>query len=204
MDTTLTFKDVCELIKKEHQSDPKLIEAVDSLLGVAFILSRIVFGPAGAAALALLGVKNELIKIGKSVYEKLTSKKDEDRSLGINGWRWRFASSAIRLSSIPWTIFSRIRKELSIKATYKLNLSEALRSTAARGNEGARNRGRHAGVEASVGTHPIRFPHPFGDFSEQTEQLGSLYAEMTKGVAKFVESVAPWEAADDENTQEGS
>ena len=38
----------------------------------------VVLGPAALAFLPILGVKNELVKIGKSVFEKLTKRKDED------------------------------------------------------------------------------------------------------------------------------
>src|SRR5947207_1628489 len=74
----LTFKNVCATIKKRGKDDPKLIEGVDNLLGLALICSPVVLGPAAVAFLPTLATKNELIKIGKSVFEKLTKKKDED------------------------------------------------------------------------------------------------------------------------------
>ena len=72
------FKSVCASIKAQGKDDPKLIEAVDNLLGMALVCSPMVLGPAAAAVLPTLAVKNELIKIGKSVFEKLTKKKDEE------------------------------------------------------------------------------------------------------------------------------
>jgi len=64
MTLELTFKNVCETIKKQSKDDPKLIQGVDNLLGVALICSPVVLGPAAVALLPLLAVKNELIKIG--------------------------------------------------------------------------------------------------------------------------------------------
>ncbi|OOO01568.1 MAG: hypothetical protein USCGTAYLOR_02225 [Chromatiales bacterium USCg_Taylor] len=78
MTLDLTFKQVCDLIKKDGKEDPKLIEAVDHLLGFALICSPVIFGPEAAALLPTLAVKNELVKIGKGVFEKLSKKKDND------------------------------------------------------------------------------------------------------------------------------
>jgi hypothetical protein len=78
MTLDLTFKDVCSAIKKQGKEDPKLIEAVDQLLGLALVCSPLVLGDAAVALLPTLAVKNEIIKIGKGVFEKLTKKKDDD------------------------------------------------------------------------------------------------------------------------------
>lgn len=48
MSLDLTFKSVCTTIKKQGEDDPKLIEAVDSLLGLALICSPVVLGPTAA------------------------------------------------------------------------------------------------------------------------------------------------------------
>ena len=75
MQLEVTFKDVCNSIKKD---EPSLIEAVDKLLGLTLICSPFMLGPAGLLLLPLLSVKNELTKIGKSVYEKYVKKEDPD------------------------------------------------------------------------------------------------------------------------------
>jgi hypothetical protein len=77
MTLELSFKQVCEFVKKDGKKDPKLIEAVDNLLGIVLICSPVVVGPAAVALLPTLAVKNELVKIGKFVFDKL-SKKDDD------------------------------------------------------------------------------------------------------------------------------
>jgi hypothetical protein len=73
--TELSFKSVCELIKEE---DSQLIEAADKLLGAVLVLSPIALGPAALPALGLLGVKDQLVKIAKSVYSNITKKADGD------------------------------------------------------------------------------------------------------------------------------
>lgn len=54
MSLELTFKSVCATIKKQGKDDPKLIDAVDKLLGLAFICSPAVLGPSAAALLPAL------------------------------------------------------------------------------------------------------------------------------------------------------
>jgi len=61
MSLDITFKDVCQSIKKYGKDDPKLIQGVDNLLGLAIICSPAILGPAAAAVLPTLAVKNELI-----------------------------------------------------------------------------------------------------------------------------------------------
>ena len=47
MSLDLTFKQLCEFIKKD---DPMLIDAMDKLLGLALVCSPLVVGPAAVVA----------------------------------------------------------------------------------------------------------------------------------------------------------
>src|SRR5258708_7517593 len=78
MTLELTFAQVCELVKKEGKKDPKLIEAVDALLGLAMVCSPALIGATAALLLPTLAVKNELVKIGKLVFDKVSKKKDHE------------------------------------------------------------------------------------------------------------------------------
>lgn len=79
MTLDLTFKQVCDLIKKDGKQDSKLIDAVEKLLGLALVCSPVVLGPAAVTALLpLLTTKNEIVKLGKEAFETLTRKKDDD------------------------------------------------------------------------------------------------------------------------------
>ena len=78
MQRDYTFDDVRDFLSEKFaEKDPKLLKALDVLAGVGLILSPLVLGPAGAAALPLIGVKNDLIKAGKYVVAKLTKAQDE-------------------------------------------------------------------------------------------------------------------------------
>ena len=61
MPIDLTFKQVCDFIKKD---DPKLIDAADKLLGLAIMCSPAVVGPSAITAVPpMIAVKNEIMKI---------------------------------------------------------------------------------------------------------------------------------------------
>ena len=75
MATDLSFKQVCEFIKKDSTD---LLDAANMLLGIALVCSPIVFGPAALPALALLTAKNELTKLGRTILERITSKREDD------------------------------------------------------------------------------------------------------------------------------
>ena len=78
MNIDITFKEVCKLIKNDETNEPELIKAVDNLLGLTMICSPIFLGPASAAFLPFLGVKDELVKIGKNIFKKFSQKKGTD------------------------------------------------------------------------------------------------------------------------------
>ncbi len=124
MSTDLTFKSVCAAIKKQGKDDPKLIETVDYLLGIVLICSPVVLGPAAVALLPTLAVKNELIKIGKGLFEKLTKKKDEDYLL-----RHETMSTAYRLWSSHLSadaLDSKLPESLRTSNSRVLDKDEAL------------------------------------------------------------------------------
>ena len=52
MQIDLTFEQVCEFVKEDEPNKPKLIEAVDKLLGMTLICSPIVLGPNALPALS--------------------------------------------------------------------------------------------------------------------------------------------------------
>jgi hypothetical protein len=77
MSLDLTFKQVCDFIKKDEF---KLIDTTDKLLGITIIFSPVVLGPTAFPLLSLLTTKNELIKLGKSMFESVSKKRDADKS----------------------------------------------------------------------------------------------------------------------------
>ena len=101
MSTTFTFHSACSIIKENYlHNEPKLIKAVDLLLGTAMVLSPVVLGPVAAPALALLGAKNEIVKIGKSVYDKLLGETEDEESVLSRQQRTLAKLLGSRLSSV--------------------------------------------------------------------------------------------------------
>ena len=75
MPLDLSFKQVCDFIKKD---DPALIDAVDKLLGLTLVCSSLVMGPAAVVLLPIIAVKNEVVKLGKHVFEAFSKRNDAD------------------------------------------------------------------------------------------------------------------------------
>ena len=197
MTTKYTLRSASDIIKANHENDSALISAVDKLLGITMILSPVVFGPVGTPALALLGVKNELVRIGQSVYNRITSAAPSEDSIPRHermGAAYSVVCYAAFFEAVD-TLFVTVRQDLSLPDTDDLTLEEALTKP---------TRGE---VRESVGDAPkesvatvdyeIQIPHPADGFDQQCRQLDSLYEQLTQGVVKFLESTSAWRHADD-------
>jgi hypothetical protein len=196
MSLELTFKNVCTTIKKQGKDDPKLIEAVDNLLGLALVCSPIVLGPAAAAVLPTLAVKNELIKIGKSVFEKLTKKKDEDYVLRHETMRTAYGLLVFTsfFDALDARLPKALRDEIALLDTEKAFLAkDGIDKTASRDSEIAASET----LEAPISTYSFAFLHPTETLVEQCERQAKLWKQMGQGFAEFVKKLAFWDNADE-------
>jgi len=196
MSVDLTFKSVCSTIKKQGKDDPKLLEAVDSLLGLAFICSPVVLGPAAAALLPTLAVKNELVKIGRSIFGKFTKKNDED--YGLRDETMRTAYGLLVFTSFFDALDARIpdafRNEIGLLNSEKTFLEKC----------GAKKPSTHKPSEAVCDVHDapvstviLAFPHPTETLTEQCARQGKLWKQMSQGFLEFVQKLPFWENADE-------
>ena len=200
MSLDLTFKSVCDTIKKHGKEDAKLLEAVDSLLGLALICSPAVVGPTAAALLPTLAVKNELIKIGKSVFEKLTKNKDEDYLLRYETMRTAYGLLVFTsfFDALDARIPDALRNEISLLESEKAFLAkESVQKSSA----------REASEVCSVKDAPVSkvalaFPHPTETLDEQCSRQRKLWAEMSQGFLEFVQKLAFWEKANEKKTRD--
>ncbi len=196
MTLDLTFKDICATIKKKGKGDPKLIEAVDQLLGLALICSPLVLGPIAVVLLPTLAVKNEIIKIGKGVFEKLTEKKDDD-------YLGRQETMQMAYGLIVFTAFfdaldaripKALRDEIALLAPEKaLLVKDAVRKTSSKKSDLA----ICERTDAPVANVFFAFPHPTETLSEQTQRQASLWKQMSQGFVEFIQKLAFWEGADE-------
>nr|VFK52654.1 MAG: hypothetical protein BECKTUN1418D_GA0071000_101620 [Candidatus Kentron sp. TUN] len=200
MNLDLTFKDVCTTIKKQGKGDPGLIEAVDNLLGLPLVCSPVVLGPAAAAWLPILVTKNELIKIGKSVFEKFTNNKVDDYSLRHE--TMRTAYGLLVFTSFFDTLDSRLpkalREEISLPDTEKALLArEAVtESTSKKPATTITNP-----LDSPNSTYSFPFPHPTETLDEQCRRQEKLWTQMKQGFVEFVQKLPFWEEADEKKRE---
>ncbi|OYT92151.1 MAG: hypothetical protein CFE43_09580 [Burkholderiales bacterium PBB3] len=201
MTLNLTFKDVCITIKKQGKDDPKLIEAVDQLLGLALICSPMVLGPAAVALLPTLAVKNEVIKIGKSVFEKLGKRKDDD-------YLERQATMQMAYGLLVFTSFfdaldtklpKTLRDAIGILEPEKVFLvKDAIEKTQTKGVELANVHACELS-DAPVANISYAFPHPTETLTEQTTRQVNLWVQMGQGFIEFIQSLSIWEEAEEKS-----
>src|ERR1051325_7829850 len=196
MEFDLTFREVCKFLKED---DPKLIEKVDLLLGLVLILSPVALASYPAAAASLLGLlstKNELTKIGKSLFERITAKKDKD-SLAKQR-RMEMAYCLICYTAFFEAIdvlFPEIKKSVGLNASEKLCLSESAL---------ARLRAKYSSDDKSIKLpkvdiqdRQVSLPHPVESFNQHKRRLIAFYEELTQGFFTFLEGLAFWESSEE-------
>lgn len=190
MSINLTFNDVCTTIKKQGEDDPTLIEAVDNLLGLALICSPVALGPTAIAALPTLAVKNELVKIGKSVFEKFTKKKARD-------YISRYESMRTAYGLLTFTSFlDALDACLSQVLRDALARSELSLATAANAESLAIK-----SENATKDTYTFSFPHPTETLADQCQQRTTLWKRMAQSFVEFVQKQPFYDEADEETRQ---
>jgi hypothetical protein len=194
----LTFKQVCELIKKEGEQEPSLIDAVDKLLGLALVCSPLVAGPGLVTVLPTLGAKNELVRLGKDVFKRVTSLKDEDY-LGRSE-RMEMAYGLIVFtaffdaldSQLPKTLRGKIgsldphRAFLAKEAARKSRQPEPLISV-------------YDLADGPIANIHFAFPHPTESLDQQIERHQNLWKQMAQGFSGFVQRLAFWDDESDKD-----
>ncbi len=200
MSLELSFKDICNTIRKQGKEDPKLIEAVDNLLGLALICSPVVLGPAAVALLPILGTKNELIKIGKSVFEKLTKKKEEDYLLRHETMRTAYGLLVFTsfFDALDASLPKAFRKEIGLLDSEKAFLARnaEIKSISCETDEACNETDN-----SQVSTYTFAFPHPTETLDDQKQRQLKIWKQMRQGFVDFVQKLAFWENADEKKRE---
>ncbi len=196
MNLELTFKSVCETIKKQGKNDPTLIDAVDNLLGLALICSPAVLGPAAIALLPTLAVKNELVRIGKRVFEQFTEKKDEEYIV-----RYETMSTAYGLlvftsffDALDAQLPDALRLEINLIAKEKASITKSVLEHSSAVKPNSNNTEIY---DAHCSTLVLAFPHPTETLTDQCQKQRALWKGMSQGFLEFVQKLAVWEQADE-------
>lgn len=200
----LSFKQVCELIKKDQQHDPLFIDIVDKFLGLTLLCGPVFAGPAAAAFLPLITAKNELIRLGKSVFKVFSDKKDDDYV--DRQQRMQVAYSLICFSAffeaLDRHIPSALRERIGLLKGEKIFLARSARGKAARTSEVPPQDAATLVAANPLATLAIAFPHPTETLAQQSERHADLWKQMGKGFVDFVKQLAFWEEAKEkEQTQ---
>ena len=185
----ISFREVRKLVEDAFPQDSALLGAVDNLLGAVLVLSPVVFGPAALPALSLLGVKNELVKLGSAVIEKLASRT-------TSGFLEKHRQMAAVHCLITYTAFFEaledelpsFMKSLGLTSRERAALTrEALQSRAVPVDTGAEAAGDLAAVV-------VRLPHPLVGSAGESEWRMHLYTEMGRGFHRFLGGLAVWDS----------
>ena len=195
----LSFKDVYKFIKAD---DPSFIDAADKLLGLGLILSPLALGlplEATASVLGLIEAKNELIKLGKDLFEKVTKRKDEDTLAKQE--RMRVAYGLICYTAFFEAIdqvMPEIKNPLGLQPEEKFLLSkEAISRAQAKSNT-------ECSLDETIELlkdWKVVFPHPVDSLEQQKAQLPMLYEELSKGFMSFLQGLTVWESASHETKE---
>jgi hypothetical protein len=183
----LTFKDVCKFIKED---DASLIDSVDKLMGVAILLSPMVFGPQALTALGFISAKNELTRLSKSLLEKLIAKKETDFLARIERMQmaYGFICYTAFFEALDRLLPEDLRKRIALQPSEKQFISGRAANRVAK-----QMREDQTDLEIKRESTPdilLPFPHPVSTYQEQTAQLRQLYDHMAKGFSEFLQKLA--------------
>jgi hypothetical protein len=197
MNLEITFKQVCDLIKKDGKNDPTLISAIDQLLGLAIVCSPAFLGPAAAALLPTLAVKNEIVKLGKGIFETITKKKDGDYVGRQERMQMAYGLLVFTafFESLDDLMPKPLRDRIRLLETEKILLAKAAVNKAAREPRTSSDTCR--GADAPLATIHFSFPHPTESLTQQAERHASLWKQMAQGFGEFIQKLAVWEQADE-------
>ena len=194
MPKDITFKEVCNFIKND---DGELITATGNLLSAAILCSPIVFGPAALPALGLLGAKNELTALGKSLLSKLTSKEEADYLSRMR--RMEIAYGLICYTSffdaLDRTLPDDLRKEIALQLEEKkLIVDQSVKRTVRKSLP--QEDGLLIELEGPF-SEPLLYPHPTSSIEDIESNHSRLYEKMTINFVKFVENLPVLKKADE-------
>ncbi len=182
MESDLTFKSVCDFLKKD---DPTLIDSIDKLAGITIVLTPIVFGPAALPALALLRAKDEITRLGRALYDKVTSKRERnylERTERMKAAYGLICYTAF-FEALDKTLPKELRAKLDIDANDRLAIAKEPNNCAIQ---------QESKLKKPIGTvdATVQFPHPVISPIEQEEELKQLYRRLATGFGDFLNKLS--------------
>ncbi len=196
MELDINFKSVCESLKRDGGQDPKLIGAIDVLLGLTLVCAPIALGPAGVGLLSLISAKNELTKIGRQLFSAATKKQQDDYFARFE--RMRTAHGLLVFTAffeaLDKAISDKLRKRIDLRAEERLIVVRQ----GAQSEADSRDAILPSSAVAVAQSNPlaeiaIGFPHPTQSLQDQTEAHQELWKQLSEGFWRFVQMLAVWD-----------
>jgi hypothetical protein len=199
MKTNLTFSDVRDFVSKDQGSDSKLIEATGLLLGAILVIGPALAGltpVAITAFLGLLGTKDELVKIGKALYKKITKSINDDP-------QQREERMSIAFCLITYTAFFDSLNKMAPELT---KLMEKQKDDAAYLNPTTSSLMTSVVCSGDQVTDPqdvtIALPRPAESLDQIISRHLPIYSELTKGLLRLLQSGSQWAVLTDKRRKE--
>jgi hypothetical protein len=187
----LSFRDIRRFVEKDQPKE--LLPAVDKLMGLAIISLPIALGPAALPALGLLQAKDELVKLGSSLLDSITKKKDTDFIRHQERMETAYALICYTafFDALDHDLPDDIREGIALQSSEK----EAFARHAAEDTCDSVDRVSKVDpdAEAEAPLPKIPYPHPAESPKAQEERLSALYSGMAHGFLDFVKSLSYWE-----------
>ena len=171
----LTFEEVCKQLK-ENKDYGEMLAGLNALSGATILLLGVRSASGDISAfLNALVIKDELIKIGKCILDKIIKEKNNECDKRVDQMQWAY-------SMIYYTAFfdvldeqmpEQMRKEIGLSLEEKKGIFQ---------NIGIEKR---EGADSLINTQ-IFFPNIVHGYAYIEEHLVKLYKSMCEGLMKFV------------------
>lgn len=188
MPQNITFKDVCNYLKKDNL---EIADKLDKFIGVALMMSPFTIGSAALSLLPLLSVKNELIKLSKAIYDSLSKKKEDNYLERQKKMQMAFALICFTsfYEALDDTMTENIRRGMA-----ELDITLFTDS----GIETKKNRPHQTenlqlNSLQSLNNYSIIFPRPEESFELQLSHLELTWKELTRNTKEFLLKMSIWD-----------
>lgn len=204
MTLDLSFAEVCEIVKKEGKRDSKLIEAVDALLGLTMVCSPVLVGPAALALLPFLTAKNELVKIGKLVFVKLSKKKELDYLARQQHMQVAYGLLCFTafFDALDEQIPKALRDRIGLLGEDKAIIAKSARKATAERADCPIESPRATETSNPLAALALPFPHPTESLARQIERHAAMWKQMGDGFLHFIQKLAFWDDLSDADRTE--
>lgn len=181
--TDLTFDDLRALLEEDGQGG--LLDALDAFAGASLVVGAALGG--GPGLLALLGPKNELVKIGKQLLAKIAGDSEDFRD--------RHRRMALAHQLVVYTSFFEAAEPILAVARKEISLSDDVvrRELASPRPSGhGHPESSHPGDGAAPIDEALLIPHPVQTLEDRQDAVSTFYASLARGLSQALTALPGW------------